>query len=559
MDPADSSAIERAERTAAAREKALKYMSTPRAKALKYLSSPQVHTPPPSSHESLTQGVYIHLCKCLSSTKVAAPAPSKEDTSMGIATTECLMHTFSSEVLRRRSEVLDSRAAVESAFRAIAAHDAVQDSTRLGHSADRSARTKMWEMLDSQVVSGFGGPTEQQLTALWEKYDRNHDGHLSKRELQNILCDHAGGMAKSLEAQLPRMRKLVRAQGTGNPFLGLAIKSFVSCSEAQLMLCKAHAEGNISNHEVEVVFSQLDVDGDGSVTRDEFFRRAQSVFFAVLLQAMSNFSSIHEIGMPQDDGDNNAGGENKAPSSVLSPAIEKAEREAKQARGDIDAAKARLEAHRRRVERELRQGSQAMLASREELRDKLREEVSKSAATTLVRFEMAVGDDAQLEARQQMWGLLSKQLIAGLGPPRPTQLEALWKAYDTDGSNSMSKGELWRLMMDYARSRAVEIERDEIPSLTKELEANQGNHFFTLIGKARLLTKQAQAALFRSQADGAISDADLRAAFEKLDTNADGTIGVKEFLAGATDAFFEIQLLRLQRMRDFHAAAEANS
>ena len=58
-----------------------------------------------------------------------------------------------------------------------------------------------------------------------------------------------------------------------------------------------------------------------------------------------------------------------------------------------------------------------------------------------------------------------------------------------------------------------------MPELERVLEAEGSNQFVCLLTRARLMAKKAELALFVSQAEGQLADADLKRAFLSLDTN----------------------------------------
>ena len=142
-------------------------------------------------------------------------------------------------------------------------------------------------------------------------------------------------------------------------------------------------------------------------------------------------------------------------------------------------------------------------------------------------------------------------------PPLPThppfpQL-ALWKRYDEDGNGVLSRGELAHVVADYASARVLEIEKEELPKLRLMMEAEGSNQFLLLISRARMMAKEAELQLFKSQSEGQIAAADINDAFHKLDANHDGSISKDEFLKGATDVLFHNQLTRIKNWKSLRA------
>ena len=112
---------------------------------------------------------------------------------------------------------------------------------------------------------------------------------------------------------------------------------------------------------------------------------------------------------------------------------------------------------------------------------------------------------------------------APTNPPLPIcspQL-ALWKRYDEDGNGVLSRGELAHVVADYASARVEEIQKEELPKLRQMMEAEGSNQFLMLISRARMMAKEAELQLFKSQAEGQIAAADINDAFHKLDANHD--------------------------------------
>ena len=99
----------------------------------------------------------------------------------------------------------------------------------------------------------------------------------------------------------------------------------------------------------------------------------------------------------------------------------------------------------------------------------------------------------------------------------------------------------------------MEIEKEELPKLRLMMEAEGSNQFLLLISRARMMAKEAELQLFKSQSEGQIAAADINDAFHKLDANHDGSISKDEFLKGATDVLFHNQLTRIKNWKSLRA------
>ena len=83
---------------------------------------------------------------------------------------------------------------MQQAFAKAVAFGDIEVASRKGHEAALSVRKSMWELLCTQVESGMGPPDEEQLAALWAKYDGNQDGELSPSEIRGMLMDYSAAM-----------------------------------------------------------------------------------------------------------------------------------------------------------------------------------------------------------------------------------------------------------------------------------------------------------------------------------------------------------------------------
>lgn len=178
------------------------------------------------------------------------------------------------EQMRLRGEVQDSRTRIETAVR--------QQLSGLDPADAASARVEMWTLLLKQVVSGMGAPQQEQLELLWRKYDANHDGKLQRNELVLIIKDHATSMHDALTTRdLPKVRAALAKQ-PGNFLLEMQLKTL----EQQEIVLRAQKGGKIDGAASDKIFDALDLDHDGTVTREEFITRAPQVFYGAQMLAV---------------------------------------------------------------------------------------------------------------------------------------------------------------------------------------------------------------------------------------------------------------------------------
>ena len=82
-----------------------------------------------------------------------------------------------------------------------------------------------------------------------------------------------------------------------------------------------------------------------------------------------------------------------------------------------------------------------------------------------------------------MWNLMSKQLIAGMGAPRATQLASIYDRYTDPKKGCLTKGDLALAMKDYSEARVLEISTHELPELetamARQTSTNQFVHLLT--------------------------------------------------------------------------------
>ena len=468
-----------------------------------------------------------------------------------------LSEHLESDLQEQQTMVRRKSAAVQKQFMEVAKFTPIENATRLGSEQNAKVRKEMWELLCAQVESGLGMPTEQQLAALWTKYDGNSDCKLSATEMRGMLVDFAAAMTSSLSKHLPVLtRRLQQSKLSGklHPIVETVSQAFVYQTEAQLSMYRSQSEGRVTDAALKSVMTKFDKSRDGIVTRDEFMANASTTFFSNLLDDLTNDAMVASLSA--------AAADTSSKPSVVFQSLEKAEREARAAQDTVNAARKRIasftsyekrileDAHH--MEEMMHEGAKAMLQWREKRTAEALQAVRSEGASTLVSLELAVSGGSDDDARSnsvRMFGLLSKQLVAGMGKPGDQQLLALWSRYDEDRTGTLSKGELGHLITDYATARAREIESNELPSLKAMMDAEVSNQFVTLLSRARLMAKEAELALFQSQAEGQISVADLNAAFSKLDVNRDGVITKDEFLRGASDVLFRTQIERLKNWK----------
>jgi len=474
------------------------------------------------------------------------------------------------EIQKARKSVQGNLKKVQLAFESVAAFAPIDEASKNGWMMASKTRRQMWELLSFQVESGLGPPSQQQLDLLWRKYDGNNDLELSMTEVRAMLVDVAGAMI----AYLKNVQKDVEfsLKHATSPFERMLATTFKLTNDAQMKLFSSHVDGRLTEDEVAAAFASLDVNHDGHVTKDEFMEKAGETFFGILLEHAKMHATLSHIAEEALDV---TSPKPTAANATLphSDALSKAMREAREADGAIKMARKRIDDHVRGREilaARVIEGTRHLLDGHHKMQAELRREVQAERAAIQVDFELSAKESvpSQMQRAQigRMWTLMSKQLIAGQGAPRESQLGAIFDKYADPKSHSLSKGDLSMAMMDYAQARVEEITRHELPAMmdyarpgggesTKNTQLHADNEFVQLLTNARRMSKEAELALCRAQAGGSMSPAELARAFKTLDVDGDGLVYRHEFVSQATDVFFSIQLGRVHNWSAFEEAA----
>ena len=157
--------------------------------------------------------------------------------------------------------------------------------------ASKDPRVEMWELVMKKVVV-TNEAMQNELSALFDKYDSNHNGTLEKDELKHILAEFAQAKLKAMdaeeakmEAQFKKQEEMMKGLGNGAE-MGKAmfdmarqqIRSKRTCLECQ-------AKGVLSEQMVDLMYEKLDKDKNGSVSKEEFLAGAVSSLMAEQLAA----------------------------------------------------------------------------------------------------------------------------------------------------------------------------------------------------------------------------------------------------------------------------------
>ena len=142
------------------------------------------------------------ICKCFA--PPATPPPTEEQLAkirrLSVVTEdlETAGDVIVEQLASAQRHVSSTQKSVTKAFESVAAFVPVyEEATRLGSEESKKMRHEMWSLLTEQVASGMGTPSEEQLAALWRKYDSNRDGMLSHSEADHPrLCRGDGESAQ---------------------------------------------------------------------------------------------------------------------------------------------------------------------------------------------------------------------------------------------------------------------------------------------------------------------------------------------------------------------------
>lgn len=118
-------------------------------------------------------------------------------------------------------------------------------------SSGATARTDAWLLLLQQQKDGEA--VEEGLQVLWNKYDVNKDGTLSKSELHRMIKEYGAAAAQHVEQTSP-------PEG----------------DKAQLAHLKALAGGLVDELTLNRTYIGLDLNGDGRISRSEWMASVAS-------------------------------------------------------------------------------------------------------------------------------------------------------------------------------------------------------------------------------------------------------------------------------------------
>jgi len=162
--------------------------------------------------------------------------------------------------------------------------------------AGSKARSEGWGyMIDSITMDAEGAETL--LKDLWDKYDMDKNGELSKAEIKNILIDLSKAKKAQLEKAQPKVLEKIKAKkrADGKPYSEEDQKSMLADAEAEfkkkIEKQKLRSEGAITDEELDVLFNNLDCGtfvgegkqmgkSDGKVSKEEFCTHGKTVFLA---------------------------------------------------------------------------------------------------------------------------------------------------------------------------------------------------------------------------------------------------------------------------------------
>jgi len=175
--------------------------------------------------------------------------------------------------------------------------------------AGSKARQEGWGwMIDSITADEEGA--EELLKTLWDKYDTDKNGELSKAEIKSILMDLSKAKQAQLEKDMPKVlaewKKKPDSMGMNKKIIPALETEFKEKIEKQ----KKRSEGDITDEELDFLFSKLDVgvakegaaDSDGKVSKEEFCTHGKTVFLAQEMAAKKQKEDMEKAQKEMEEG-----------------------------------------------------------------------------------------------------------------------------------------------------------------------------------------------------------------------------------------------------------------
>ena len=155
----------------------------------------------------------------------------------------------------------------------------------------KDPRVEMWELVMKKAVV-TNEAMQDELSALFDKYDSNHNGALEKDELKHILAEFAQAKLKAMdaeeakmEAQFKKQEEMMKGLG-GGAEMGKAMFDMARQQIRAKRTClESQAKGVLSEQMVDLMYEKLDKDKNGSVSKEEFLAGAVSSLMAEQLAA----------------------------------------------------------------------------------------------------------------------------------------------------------------------------------------------------------------------------------------------------------------------------------
>merc|ERR1711907_802030 len=113
------------------------------------------------------------------------------------------------------------------------------------------ARTEGWKWILKNTAAG-GGTDEQMMETFWDKYDKDKNGSLSKKEIKRILMDVSKAKGEQLEEELPKMIKKLKQKEDPLGMNQAMIHMMEGEAKSKMALFAARAEGNIAKEELDL-------------------------------------------------------------------------------------------------------------------------------------------------------------------------------------------------------------------------------------------------------------------------------------------------------------------